>query len=203
MFSHFDLEGHYETIKFNQACSRHRSRLRYPLKGCQRNVVLSFDEMKIQEDLVYDKYNGNLVGYVDPSINYSSFENPDELASHMMGFYISGLASDLKFELGYFATRGMLSHQIMGRFWRAVCILEDTCDLHVIAVVSDGASSNRSFYKMHRHLSRNESEVVYRTENIFNSGRCICFFADAPHLMKTTRNCVYHSGSGKAPLELW
>ena len=22
------------------------------------------------------------------------------------------------------------------------------------------------------------------------------FFADAPHLMKTTRNCMYHSGSG-------
>ena len=176
------------------------------LKSCQRNVVLSFDEMKIQENLVYDKYTGNLVGYVDlgdPSINYSSFENPDELASHVMVFYIRGLACDLKFELGYFGTRGMLSYQIMGRFWRAVCILEDTCNLHVIAVVSDGASSNRSFYKMHRNLSRSESEVVYCTENIFYPGRYIWFFADAPHLMKTTRNCVYHSGNGKHTRLLW
>ena len=30
------------------------------------------------------------------------------------------------------------------------------------------------------HLSRSESEVVYRAENIFNSGRYIWFFADAP-----------------------
>ena len=97
----------------------------------------------------------------------------------------------------------MLSYQIMDRFWRAVCILEDTCELHVIAAVSDGASSNRSFYKMHRHLSKSESEVVYRTENIFHPGRYIWFFADAPHLMKTTRNCVYHSGSGKHTRLRW
>ena len=126
-----------------------------PLQGCQRNVVLSFDEMKIQEDLVYAKYTGNRVGYVDlgiPSINYPSFENPDGLASHVMFIYTRGLA---------LATRGMLSYQIMGRFWRAVCMLEDTRDLYVIAAVSDGTSSNRSFYKMHRHLSRSESEVLY------------------------------------------
>ena len=120
-----------------------------------------------------------------------------------MVLYIRGLASDLKFDLGYFSTRGMSSYQIMGRFWRTVCILEDTCELHVVAAVSDGASSNRSFYKMHRHLSKSESEVVYRTENIFHPGRFILFFADAPHLMKTTRNCVYHSGSGKHTRLLW
>ena len=65
--------------------------------------MLSFDEMKIQEHLVYDKYTGNLVGYVDlgdPIINYSSFENPDELASHVMVFYIRGLASDTRYQ-GY------------------------------------------------------------------------------------------------------
>ena len=26
--------------------------------------------------------------------------------------------------------------------------------------------------------------------------RFIYFFSDAPHLLKTTRNCLYHSGSG-------
>ena len=115
------------------------------LKGSQRNVVLSFDEMKIEENLVYDKYSGELVGYVDlgdPDLNYSSFENSEVLASHVMVFFIRGLESKLKFELGYFGTRGMLSYQIMNRFWRAVSILEDNCQLHVIAAVSDGASPN-------------------------------------------------------------
>ena len=71
--------------------------------------------MKMQENLVYDKYIGNLVGSIDlrePSINYSSFENPDELATHVMGFYTGGLSSDLKFEIGYSSICGMLSYQI-------------------------------------------------------------------------------------------
>ena len=59
---------------------------------------------------------------------------------------------------------------------------------------SDGASSNRSFYKMHRHLS---------TKNIFNPRRYMWFFVDALHLMKTTRNCLYYSSRGKHARLLW
>ena len=43
--------------------------------------------------LVYDKNFGNLVGYVDLGdldINYSSFDNADVLASHVMVFHIRG-----------------------------------------------------------------------------------------------------------------
>ena len=35
-------------------------------------ILLSFDEMKIQQNLVYDKYTGDLMGYVDlgdPDLN--------------------------------------------------------------------------------------------------------------------------------------
>eukprot|EP00794_Sanderia_malayensis_P012424 gene12424-13709_t len=106
------------------------------LTGYQRYVVLSFDEVKVQENLVFDKYSGNLIG---------------------------GLASDLKFSLAYFGTKGVTSFQIMPTFWEAVAVLEMTCELPAIAAVSD----------------------------------------DAPHLMKTTRNCVYHSGSGKNTRRLW
>ena len=48
------------------------------LIGYQRFVCLSFDEIKIQEDLVFDKYTDELIGYVDlgdPSINYSTFSD--------------------------------------------------------------------------------------------------------------------------------
>ena len=82
-------------------------------------------------------------------------------------------------------------------FWRAISILEDTCNLLVIAVVSDGASSNRDFYKMHNMMDGTNNQVVYRTINLYAPERYIWFFADAPHLMKTTRNCVQHSGNGK------
>ena len=68
---------------------------------------------------------------------------------YMSLFFVTGLASKLKFELGYLGTKGLLPYQIMCTIWRAVGILENTCFLRVIAVVSDGASSTRSFIKMH------------------------------------------------------
>ena len=58
---------------------------------------------------------------------------------------------------------------------------------------------------MHKALDDNaEKGVVYRTENLFSSEkRFIYFFADVPHLIKTTRNCLYNSGSGRATRYMW
>ena len=76
--------------------------------------------------------------------------------------------------------------------------MEDTCDLHVIAAVSDGASSNRAFYRIHQMLDSGHKNVVQCTINLYARDRYIYSFADAPHLMKTTRNCMYNSGNGKS-----
>ena len=35
------------------------------LFDCQRYVVMSFDEMKIQTNLVFDKHTNELIGFVD------------------------------------------------------------------------------------------------------------------------------------------
>ena len=82
-----------------------------PLKGYQRYIVLSFDKIKRKENLIYVKHSGELIGYVDlgdlgdPELNYSTFQDANDLASHVLVYYIRGLASDLKYSLAYFATR--------------------------------------------------------------------------------------------------
>ena len=85
--------------------------------------------------------------------------------------------------------------QILPLFWTAVSILEISCKLNVIAAVSDGASSNRMFFKMHDKTSNldSSSTVTYRSINCYARDRYLYFFADAPHLMKTLRNAMYHS----------
>ena len=42
-----------------------------------------------------------------------------------------------------------------------------------------------------------DADVVYKTVNLFAPDRYIYFIADAPHLMKTARNALYHSGIHK------
>ena len=61
----------------------------------------------------------------------------------------------------------MNAYQIMTTFWDAVSILEMTCKLPVICAVSDGASSNRNFFKMHGFMDDALSDVVYRSINLF------------------------------------
>eukprot|EP00794_Sanderia_malayensis_P011654 gene11654-12853_t len=176
------------------------------LARTSRYVALAFDEMKIQSKLVFDKHTKELIGFVDlgdPDLNFACFEKAEELATHVLVFYVHGLASNLKFNLAYFATSCLTSFKIMSIFWKAVSILELSCSLPVITAVCDGASSNRKFFKMHEKLSGETNDsVTYGTVNLYAPDRYLWFFADAPHLIKTARNCLYHSGNNK-PRLMW
>ena len=117
------------------------------LSGAQR-ICLSFDEVKIQENLVFDKYTGNLVGFVDlgdTELNTTPFNNTDKLASHVMLFYVRSLAENFKFSFSYFATDGMSAYQLMVLFWDDVSILEITCHLIVICYLRWSISKRKIF----------------------------------------------------------
>ena len=52
-------------------------------------------------------------------------------------------------------------------------------------------------------VARNQN-VVYRTRSLFATDeRYVYFFSDLPHLVKTARNCLYNSGSGKCTRYMW
>ena len=159
--------------------------------GVQRYVVLLFDEMKIRANLVYDKNSNELIGFVDlgaPDVNFGVLEEVTELAC---------------FSFAYFETKGAVSYELFTLFWEAIGVLVLN-NLWVIASTSDGASSNRRFIKMHADEQSDETaSVVYYTENHFSPDRNIYFFSDVPHLVKTLRNCLYHSGSGTCIRYMW
>ncbi len=172
-----------------------------------RWIVVMFDEMKIKCNLVFEKHSGRLIGFVDlgdPDINYSTFDKI-EPATHVLAFYVRGITTKLQFMLGYFFTRDVVSYQLMPLFWRGVAILQLKANLNVIAAVSDGASPNRKFCQLHTYIGGklDNTEVVYKTKNLFAPGKWIWFFADAPHLLKTARNCLHNSGSGLKSRYMW
>ena len=87
-------------------------------------------EMKIKKGLVLEKDTEKLVGFLDlgdEDLNCASFSNPQELASHVFVYYVRG---DIKFCLGYFATRTMDSKCCgTGNLWdfRKFVGLQETC----------------------------------------------------------------------------
>ena len=57
---------------------------------------------------------------------------------------------------------------------------------------------------MHAAMDKNAGKsVVYRTVNVYAPDRFVWLFANAPHLMKTARNCLYHSSTGKSTRCMW
>ena len=116
------------------------------------------DEMKIQEDLVWDKHTGDLIGYVDlgnTELNYAALKNPDEFASHVLVFLVRSIVNPMKFTIANFATKNVTATQLFPLFWKAVRILEERCKLKVMAVTSDGAAANRTMYQMHIAMKHN------------------------------------------------
>ena len=196
------------TREFNPAVIKDLSQKIANFSGPERFVTILFDEMKIQEDLVWDKYSGELIGFVDLgdiNINYATLKNVEELATHILVFLVKSVVNPLSYSFASFATTGISAHQIMPNFWRAVRYLEQI-NLHVIAATADGASPNRRFFRMHKFLQGDSAveDVVYHTKNIYSAqNRFIYFFADVPHLMKTSRNCLSNSGSGRATRYMW
>ena len=119
----------------------------------------------------------------------------NDLATHALVHYVRVIAADLKSSLGYFFTKGVTSYQIMATFWEAVAILELTCTFQVIATVSDGASPNRKFYRVHEQMIyTDDGSAMYCAINLYSPGLYIWFFANPPHFIKPTRNCIAHSG---------
>ena len=119
----------------------------------ERYATILIDEMKVQEDLVWNKSTGELIGFVDlgdEQVNESLFEDRQILATHIIVFMVKNIKNPLSFSFANFATDGASSHQIFSLFWKAVSILEVSCKLKIVAAVADGASVNRRFMQMNR-----------------------------------------------------
>ena len=167
------------------------------------------DEMKVQSNLVFDKVSGYVVGFIDLGGPMTNFANPSEededpIATHALAFLVRGLCTDLKHIIAHFLTGNVTSFQLMCLFWRSAAVLEVSLNLRVYAAVNDGISPNRKFSRLHSKMVKNvKCDVVYKTLNVYSPSRCIYFFADSPHLLKTARNCLYNSGSKSRSRMMW
>ena len=128
---------------------------------------------------MFDKHTNELIGFVDlgdATVHYATLDNIDELATHVLVFYVRGLATELKSCAAYFTTTGVTSYQIMPLFWKVVSLLEICCSLQVVATVSDGASFTRKLYRMHRGLERNAVMIQF-TKQSTSLGLIMTFFS--------------------------
>ena len=173
------------------------------LPESKRYVTVLVDEMKIKEDLVYDKHTGHMIGFtslgeVDDILSQlekctESTQDPT-ISNHILVLMVRGVFFKLEFPYAHFATKDLVANTLFTIVWEAVYQLE-AMGLKVICVTGDGASPNRKLFRMNSDES--SDSLTYKTHNPFadpKEERSLFFISDPPHLMKTTRNCWSHSG---------
>ena len=103
-------------------------------------VILSWDDMKIQEDLIFDKHSCSLIGFTnvgDVSNMMDKIEQEDNnklhcnVSSHMLLFMVRGMCSTLEFLYAHFVTRGITADSLYPIVWEAVQCLE-SCGMYMM-----------------------------------------------------------------------
>ena len=177
------------------------------------HVSVLVDEMSVKESLVYDKFSGKIVGFIDlGSITNELIDMELEnqckntksgrpIANHLLVLMVRGIFIRLNFPLAHFPTKNLNCTQLYPIIWECIQRLEGA-GFKVLTITADGASPNRKFFKMHG--KEGDCKYSYKTDNPFTTEkRSIFFISDVPHLIKTTRNCFSHSFGHGCTRNLW
>ena len=146
-----------------------------------RYVIFVMDEMHIRQDLVYDKHDGSLIGFVDlDSTNNQILEfesalaagkTEPKLATAMLTFMVRGLLCNYPYVQS--ACHDITGNQMFSLMWEGVVRLK-RLGFCVLGVTCDGASPNRQLWRLHGDTS---DELIYKVPNIFaDESRDLYFF---------------------------
>ena len=126
------------------------------------DVVLTMDEMKIKEDLVYNKHTGELVGYVNLGdieqqllLMEEDKKASKEVATHMLAFMVRGLCTKLDYPVAHFSTAKLSGEKTFSTVWEVIEAIEGT-GCKTIAVTAHSAAQNRNFLSS----TRTPQEVI-------------------------------------------
>lgn len=171
-----------------------------------RFIGLLLDEIYIREDIVYDRHSSRLIGFVNlgdvdkqlTSLEMTTSGQIPAVSTRILTVMVRGIFSRLQFPLANFPTAGVTAVELHDIMWEAVEKLE-RCDFRVVSLSGDGCSPHRRFFRLHQA----SSEVPHKAVNVYSQDqRILYFFSDAPHLIKTARNSLSHSGYHRTRL-LW
>ena len=183
------------TIGFSSEIDQELYDVAFLSNDLNRYVFLILDEVHIKTDLVYDKHQGSLIGFVNlgnTNNQLLAFENAlageqheQQLASSMLVLMVRGIFQKLNYPYAQFACNNLSGDLMFDPVWEAISRLE-RMGFRVLGITCDGASPNRRLWKLHS----SKNEMVYKVPNVFarDEPRFLYFISDPPHLIKTIRN---------------
>uniref|UniRef100_H2ZF09 Transposable element P transposase n=1 Tax=Ciona savignyi TaxID=51511 RepID=H2ZF09_CIOSA len=133
----------------------------------------------IQEiERVQQSTSSSLIGYLS--------------VDEMKIFYVRTLKGEVSLPLAWYPTKVTAAFQLAMKFWDALYECENR-GLQIHAVVADGCSVNRHFFKLVCGVDTIELDAPLSAPNPCAPDRPIFMCSDPSHLLKTVRNSLYSS----------
>jgi len=107
-------------------------------------------------------------------------------------YLLKGVSNGIKEVVANYGVGNLSVEQMYSWTWEVIGALE-LSGIAVIAFVSDGFSVNRSFSKKQKPVAKLPNGLIFDTINKAAPQRVLYFLSDAPHLLKTIRNCLLSS----------
>ena len=168
----------------------------------EKQFSLSMDEIKIRSGLVFKKDTGELTGFcnlgqvnhdLEKLSDYLSDTTPANevptLSDQMLVFMVRPIFKpSFSFPVAMYPSTNLTGERLYPIVFEVIEALE-LHSIPVVSLTSDGNSPNRRLYRL---CQLNTEKPTYKTKNPF-ADRDIFFMCDAPHLIKTARNCLANS----------
>ena len=150
----------------------------------QSTGVILIDEMKLTKAITFNKQTMKFQGFIDLG-HFTPAEQKNELGDHALVFMYQPFRGKWVQTLACFLSRGAAPGKILHHLVMETIILIERSGFFVDAVLSDGASWNRSMWT---HFGITEQNV--NCPHIFDINRRLWFISDFPHLIKNLRNAI-------------
>ena len=150
---------------------------------------LIMDKIHIKHELVFDKYECSLIGFINLGetnnqlIEFEAALSSEEyqpLATSMLVFMVRGLFQKLNYPYAQFVCSNLTGDLLFNPVWEAISRLERS-GFHVLSLTCDWASSNCRLWKLHSKEckakgkdskekdGKDNDEVIYKVPNPFAS----------------------------------
>lgn len=152
-------------------------------QGVRCYGTLILDEMKVRRTVKFNKQTYKVDGFVD----YGDDQESNAVADHALVLMFVPLFHSWVQPIASFATKNAAPGRVLARM-----VLEAVIQLHkqnatVVAVISDGASTNKAMWATFGVTGKFHAPV-HKTEHPCIPDKSLYFLCDVPHIIKCIRN---------------
>ncbi|KAF0689204.1 THAP-type domain-containing protein, partial [Aphis craccivora] len=153
----------------------------------QKKGVLMLDEIFLRTSINVNCRSLTYSGLEDFGGEVENKKRSTEQADHGLVFLWQSLIENVTQSIAVFASKGPVKGVDLAQLVIKAIMLLEKSGLEVVALVSDGASTNKTMYKT-LGVSGKKTELKNFFENPYDETHKVFVLCDAPHTIKNIRN---------------